>query len=461
MHRRSFVSMTVAGTLAMAARLVRSEASSLAGPQSQNTGDEENLKARWLKLDNALRSWWDGDLEKADEEAIRQDATPSSPTPLGSTSPWSHSPPKTLIFLPFPYTSGGGSVGSFPEMYGWDVHFINLGLLAHGRTDIVRWNILDQLLMIERFGKVLNGNRTFYETRGQPPLLAMSLEKYLEVKKDDDELALLAYPLLERSFREYWNAPSHRTPIGLATCRDGGTGSDSYLELASEAESGLDYTPIFGGDIRNCVPIHLNCALMRQAQVLVSLSEQFGWSEKAARWRKEAEDRAELINKYCWDESEGYYFEYDYVRKTRLRYYSLNAYWPLWIGIASKAQAKRVVDHLHLFDHRYGLTFTDKTYPEIHPEYKNLEWAYPECWPQQQVVVGQALERYGFQDLTREISRRYIANVISTWEKTGLTWERYDGVVGGHNVPVERDPAQPLHGFSSASAVVVGRIAFN
>src|SRR5208283_3493059 len=245
MNRRTFVSMAVAGTVAMAAKLDRSEAAMLAGAWCQNAGKEDNLKARWLKLDNAMRSWWDGDLELADEEGIRRDATLSPPTPAGSNVPWSHSPPKTLIFLPFPYSSGGGSVGSFPEMYGWDVHFINLGLIAHGRTDIVRWNILDQLFMIERFGKVLNGNRTFYKTRGQPPLLAMSVDKYLEVKKDDDELALLAYPLLERDFREYWNAPSHLTPIGLSTCRDGGTGSDSDLELASEAESGLDYTPIF------------------------------------------------------------------------------------------------------------------------------------------------------------------------------------------------------------------------
>ena len=65
------------------------------------------------------------------------------------------------------------------------------------------------------------------------------------------------------------------------------------------------------------------------------------------------------------------------------------------------------------------------------------------------------------QDLAREVSRRFMANVITTWENTGLTWERYDGVAGGHNVPVERDKAQPLHGFTSASAVVVGRIAFS
>jgi len=451
--------MALAGAGAMAAQPGRIAAAAPLRSPAQDAGSDDNLRARWLKLDEAMRGWWDGDLQRADEDGIRRDAAATRPTPAGSNVPWSHSPPGTLVFLPFPYSSGGGSVGSFPEIYGWDAHFINLGLFAHDRTDIVRWNILDQLSMIERFGKVLNGNRTFYKG-AQPPLLAMSVDKFLEVKKDDDELALLAYPLLERSYTGYWNAPAHLTPTGLSTCQDSGCG-DLAPEACAEGEAGLDVTPIFGGDISHCVPIHINCALVRQAQTLGKLAERFGWSERAAHWRHEAADRAERINHLCWDDNEGCYFEYNFVRKTRLPYYSLNAYWPLWIGIASPSQSRRTVDHLHLFDHPYGLTFTDRTYPGIHTEYKALEWAYPESWPQQQVVVGQALQRYGFPELARAISRRYIANVIATWEQTGLTWERYDGVAGGHNVPVERDPAQPLHGFSSASAVVVGRIAFS
>lgn len=456
MDRRGFVRAAVTCGLGVAAGRV----SALSALRGDDDADA-NLRARWLKMDAAMRGWWDGDLERADEQAIREDAQPHSVTPTGTNSPWSHSPPKTLLFLPFPYSSGGGSVGSFPEMYGWDDHFINLGLLAHERMDIVRWNILDQLSMIERFGKVLNGNRTFYETRGQPPLLAMSVDRYLTVKKGDEEIAELAYPLLERAYTGYWNAPGHATPIGLSTCRDGSKRPEHDLELASEAESGLDYTPIFGGEIRHCVPIHVNCALMREAQVLSELAMRFGWSEKAARWKQEADQRAALINQYCWDPQEGFYFEYDYVQKKRLPYYSLNGFWPLWVGIASQEQARRVADHLHLFDRQYGLTFTDRSYPGVHPDFKALEWAYPEAWPQQQVVVAQALIRYGYAEQARAISRRYMANVIATWEKTGLTWERYDAVAGGHNVPVERDPAQPLHGFSSASAVVVGRIAFS
>jgi neutral trehalase len=120
-----------------------------------------------------------------------------------------------------------------------------------------------------------------------------------------------------------------------------------------------------------------------------------------------------------------------------------------------------VVDHLGMFDRPYGLTFTDKNYPNPHPRLHALEWAYPEAWPPQEIIVAQALQRYGYSEKARSVSRRYIANVVTTWEKTGRLWERYNGVVGGHIVPLERKEPQPLHGFSSASAVVVGRIAFS
>lgn len=450
MNRRSFVNMAVASSVAAATGLGRGEAALLRSAtegakaaKNDKPGSDAQLKYRWERLDNTIQSWWDGDLHKAGEEDIRND------------------PAGTLLFMPFPYSTAGGSEAAFPEMYGWDSQFINLGLLAHERPDIVRNNILDQLFMVERYGKVLNGNRTFYMTRGQPPLLAWSVENYLLVKKDDDELAMLAYPNLEREYTEYWNGPTHKTPIGLSTCNDSGKGSEDRNELAAEAEAGLDYTPIFDGDIRRCVPLHVNASLVRQANVLSGLAERFGWRDKAARWKKEADDRGRAMNQYCWDEAKGCYFEYDFVRKMRLPFYSLNAYWPLWAGIASQAQAQRMADHLHLFNRPYGLTFTDRTYPNPHPQFENLEWAYPESWPPQQVIVALALEKYGFKDQAREINRRYIDNVVTTWEKTGLTWERYNAVEGGQNCPIERTAVAKLHGWSSASAVVLGRMLFS
>lgn len=432
MNRRSFLSMAAAGSLALATGAVH-------GADSEPS---DNLYPRWKKLDNAIRTWWQGDLHQADEKAIRED------------------PKKTLLFLPFPYSSGGGSQAAFPEIYGWDTQFINVALLEHDRADIVRWHILDQLSMIDRFGKVLNGNRTYYLGRGQPPLLPWSVENYLAAKPEDEDLALRAYPSLIREYNDYWNGSGHATPIGLSTCRDSGSNDGLSPAEDAECETGLDFTPIFAGDVRRCVPLHINVALVRYAQVLGALADRFGWHDKAVAWRRQADVRAARINQYCWDDKEGFYFEYDYVAGKRLPCYSLNGFWPLWGGIASREQARRVLDHLKLFDHPYGLTFTDRDYPNPHPNYPALEWAYPEAWPPQQIIVAMALRRYGYEQQARAVSRRYIANVVTTWEQTGLTWERYNGVSGGHKVPFERADPAPLHGFSSAAAVVVGRVAF-
>lgn len=434
--RRSFIAMGAAGSLGVAT-----------GPMPLAVGEQTSaepagdLRARWQKLDDAVRGWWNGDLHRADEEAIRND------------------PQKTLLFLAFPYISGGGSEAVFPEIYGWDTQFTNLALLEHERRDIVRWHILDQLSQIDRFGKMLNGNRTFYISRSQPPLLAWSVANYLQ-STGDEELTLRAYPSLVAEYTKYWNGPSHITPIGLSTCRDSGSKTLDPA-LAAECETGLDFTPIFDGDVRRCVPLHVNVALVRYALVLEMLADRFGWHDKAAHWRTEANDRIDRINQYCWDEGQGCYFEYDYVRKKRLPYYSLNMFWPLWQGIASESQARRVVEHLELFDRPYGLTFTDRTYPSPHPEFKVNQWAYPEAWPPQQIVVGMALQCYKYPDKAREVSRKYISNVVTTWEQSGNLWERYNAVEGGHTVPIERKPPRPLHGFTSASVVVVGRIAFS
>ena len=92
-----------------------------------------------------------------------------------------------------PYMSAGGSEAAFPEMYCWDIPFINRALLLHGRQDIVRHHLLNHLFLIDRYGFVLTGNRTYYLTRSQTPLLADAVVRYVRHTGDRDML-LRAYP---------------------------------------------------------------------------------------------------------------------------------------------------------------------------------------------------------------------------------------------------------------------------
>lgn len=409
----------------------------MSSPPSHDVG----LEQRWRALDTVVRTWWDADRATATPQDVAADDT------------------GTLLPLPRPYSTAGGTESAFPEMYGWDSHFINLGMLVHGRTDLVADHLVNHLYMVEQYGMVLNGNRTYYLTRSQPPLLADSLERYLTAVVDDD-MAELGLRLLAAEHDGYWSAEHHATSTGLTTNRDLG---DPRLraELAAEAETGLDFTAVYGGDVRRCVPLLTNACLVRTADVLAGLAVRLGRDEDANHWSDRSRERAARVRSLCWDDDTAFFLEVDVVSGRRLPWLSLSAFWVMWAGIATERQADALVTRLAGFRGRYGVAFTDRPYPSPHPEFGHLQWQHPAGWPPMQVIVVQALQRYGYDDLARAIARDFVELQVLEYERTGSLWEKYDVVSGGVDLPVERYPAVPMHGWSSASVAVLGAVAFD
>ena len=77
----------------------------------------------------------------------------------------------TLIGLPYPYTVP--AVGHFDEMYYWDTYFTNKGLEIEGRFAQAKNNTDNMLYLVNRFGYMPNGNRTYYLKNSQPPFLSI------------------------------------------------------------------------------------------------------------------------------------------------------------------------------------------------------------------------------------------------------------------------------------------------
>ena len=65
-----------------------------------------------------------------------------------------------------PYVVPGGR---FRELYYWDSYFTMLGLAQSGRQDLVKSMISDFAGLIDRYGHIPNGTRTYYLGRSQPP----------------------------------------------------------------------------------------------------------------------------------------------------------------------------------------------------------------------------------------------------------------------------------------------------
>ena len=420
---------------------------------------KDSLKQRWEVVDAEIRSWWDRDIQSAQEADIRDPA---------KNAIWfvdDHhrsieqriSGEGTLLFLPYPYISAGGSEASFPEMYCWDIYFINKALLLHDRGDIVRNHILNHLSMIERFGFVLTGNRTYYRSRSQTPLLAQSIREYFRFHPDGD-LLMQAYPLLRREYELYWCAAHHATPTGLATNRDLGD-PDLRPELAAEAES-YDFTAIYGGDIRSCNPITLNCTLVRYARALEWMASELGWIDQAHVWALLAEDRARKIRELHWDAQAGFFFEYQFEKGVRIPCWSVAAFWTLWSGVATKRQAEQMVANLPRLEQPGGLAFTDVAYPSPHPEFSWVQWGYPSGWAPMQIMAVEGMDAYGYHAHAERIARAYLGMLLDEYDRTGKFWEKYNVADRTCQLPRERTPNVPLHGWTTAAAVWLGRRLF-
>jgi alpha,alpha-trehalase len=377
-----------------------------------------------------------------------------------------------LLYLPKPYVVPGGR---FNEMYGWDSYFILLGLVADRRLDLARAINDNFLYEIREYGRILNANRTYYLSRSQPPFLTrMLLEVYAA---DHDKSAL------ERAFPEVlacyklWATEPHLTPeTGLARYWDFGEGpapevisaekdaqGRTHYELVrdyfrthkitdydvaeyydartgrstpafykgdrSMRESGFDPSNRFGPfniDIVHYNPVCLNSLLYRMETDIAEILDTIGRGGESGAWRIKASDRAARVNRLMWDAQDELFYDYDFVRKRIRRYPFLTTFYPLWAGLASKAQAAGVVRNLKKFERPGGL--------ETSTFESGNQWDAPFGWAPLQFLAVEGLRRYGFGEDADRISREFVSMVDEEFRKTGIIVEKYDVVRRGAEV---------------------------
>src|SRR6059036_37473 len=137
-------------------------------------------------------------------EGFRSDTSQTMEQHIRALWPVLTRPPDTvdayssLIALPNPYVVPGGR---FREVYYWDSYFTMLGLVASGRTDLVK-SMLDNFAhLIGTLGHIPNGNRTYYLSRSQPPFFAAMVGLY--ARATDTAQALKYLQALEAEYA-FW-----------------------------------------------------------------------------------------------------------------------------------------------------------------------------------------------------------------------------------------------------------------
>ena len=374
--------------------------------------------------------------------------------PVLTRQPRKHPEFSSLLPLPHDYVVPGGR---FTEMYYWDSYFTMLGLDESGHCELLRSMADNFAYLIDTYGHVPNGNRSYYLSRSQPPVFALMTDLFEEsgVHKAHDYLPQL------RKEHAFWTeggdqlrpGETHRRCVCLA---DGSVlnrywderdtpREESYLEdvetarsssrpahevyrdLRAGAESGWDFSSRWLGDpqrlssIRTTkiVPIDLNCFLYHLERQICRLSEAKGWHSCAEEFRQRAQARIAAIDRYLWNEQQGAYFDYDWSLGQPRDNLTAATLTPLFVKLASERQAARVADVVR--DRLLapgGLSTTEMSGT-------GEQWDRPNGWAPLQWIGIRGLQYYGHDALALQIEERWLKIVSLLYERDSKLVEKY------------------------------------
>jgi alpha,alpha-trehalase len=372
--------------------------------------------------------------------------------PVLTRQPEDHVSWSSLLPLPQAYVVPGGRFG---ETYYWDSYFTMLGLAESGRNDLLRTMADNFAWLIEIYGHIPNGNRTYYLSRSQPPVFALMVElfeedgvrgarRYLDHLKMEYEFWMDGADSLapNQAYRHvvclpdgtllnrYWD--DRDTPRDESWREDVETAklssrpaNEVYRDLRAGAESGWDYSSRWLRDghrlasIRTTqfIPIDLNAFLFKLESAIANISGLNSDRATEAEFRQKAETRREAINRYLWDETEGCFRDYDWHRQ-QLALFSAASVVPLYVGLATHHQAVRIADAVQTRLLTSGGLMTT--------EYETGEqWDKPNGWAPLQWMAIQGFKLYGNDALGDQIARSWLKTVNQFYQQHHKLIEKY------------------------------------
>jgi len=382
----------------------------------------------------------------------------------------------SLIPLPFPYVVPGGR---FREIYYWDSYFTMLGLIASGRSDLVK-SMLDNFAhLVRTVGHIPNGNRTYYLSRSQPPYFAAMVGLYATAT--DTGQALRYLDALERE-HAFWMEGAERLAAGDAHRRVvklrsgavlnrywddradprpesyrpdyelGRTLSDSqrvlfYRNTRAAAESGWDFSSRWmrnPSDLRTLettelVPVDLNSLLYHAERTIAALRRfrgQQGDADVARRFASAADSRRQALLTASYEPDSGFFYDVRWRTGARvLDRPTLAASSPLYFGLATQEQGRAVAARLERDFLKPGGFVTTLIA-------SGQQWDAPNGWPPLQWLTMEGVRRYGRAELADSARTRWLAVNRRTYETTGKMTEKYDVVdltrrAGGGEYPTQ------------------------
>lgn len=362
----------------------------------------------------------------------------------------------SLLPLPNSYIVPGGR---FREIYYWDSYFTMLGLQQSGEIELIQ-NMVDNFThLINTIGHIPNGNRSYYISRSQPPFYALMLhilsqEKGKEILKtyapdlrkeyefwmDGAEDLTAANPTHRRVVRlpdgtilnRYWDDKPEPRPEAYiedvhVAQESGRNPEEVYRNIRAAAESGWDFSSRWFADTENLatirttelIPVDLNSLLFFMEMTLAEIAQLEHNATEAQFYKQRAKARKNAVLTYCWNNTDKYFYDYDFVKGTTTNIPTLAAVYPLFFCMAKKAQAKAVASKIKSDFLKTGGVVTTLNHT-------GQQWDAPNGWAPLQWMTYQGLTNYKHKTLANQLARNWTNLNINVYKQTGKLVEKYN-----------------------------------
>ncbi len=377
----------------------------------------------------------------------------------------------SLLALPKPYIVPGGR---FTEVYYWDSYFTMLGLKESGEIKTIE-NMVDNFaFLINTYGHIPNGNRSYYLSRSQPPFFGMMVELLASIKGNTIYKKYL--PALQKEY-DFWMEGSLKIKNGTAFKRvvklDNGTilnrycddldiprqegykedvktaeeavlqktmlmrfanekamndfiSNESkrvYKDLRSAAESGWDFgsrwftdpTKIATIHTTDFAPVDLNSLLYKLEAILIANGGKVNVGTH--------QNRKKAIQNLMWNADQNFFCDFDWKANTVSNAVTAAGFFPLSLLELNKDETEK-----------YKLKIEESTKVNLlkpggivsSTNAVGQQWDAPNGWAPQQWMAIVGLENIGLQTMAKDIATRWTTLNKKVYTATGKLTEKYN-----------------------------------
>jgi alpha,alpha-trehalase len=185
--------------------------------------------------------------------------------------------------------------------------------------------------------------------------------------------------------------------------------------------------------------------LYKYERDVAKIEAELGDHAAAAHWNHLATVRKQRINSLMWDDAPGLFVDYNTRKRQRSSYRYVTTFYTLWAGLATPAQARRLVANLRLFERAGGLqTSTQDT---------GQQWDAPFGWAPTNWLATEGLAQYGYTADADRIAKKFMATVQTGYEHDGTIREKYNMDTGSSDVNVTTGYKTNVVGFGWTNGV--------